>query len=498
MLLGIDLGTSSLKVMLVDPDASVTLVEREPIQVMRPGPGAAEGDPHAWWGALVRILQRMREQHQVEMRSVRGVGISAIYPALVPMDADGNALRHALLYCDLRSAPQAEALAASFGRRRFEARTGNRLTPGTCTLPGVLWLRDHEPRTFAATHIFGQATTFLVHKLTGEFALDASQASLSGMCRSGHELEWDNDILSHVDLDASRLPPLFEPTEVVGQVTERVARTTGLPAGVPVVAGAGDAPLAALGGGVSTAHRLFCCAGTTDCLMFSGTCPPANPVFANCRYALPGLWVSIGTMSCAGAAVKWFCDDIMHCTAEEMTRWAAEAPPGARGLVFLPYLQGERTPWWDPSATGVFFGLTTRVGRAEMCRAVFEGVAFGWRQIVALIEEEYAFRAAQVTLVGGGSTNRLWNEIRASALGRPVDVLGFSETSSLGAALLAGIGVGVFADAEAAANATRALHETERIAPRLEWMARYDDAFAVYDRLYPTVRELYHSRSAGE
>lgn len=493
VLLGIDLGTSAMKVMLFDPDSSELVQEREPLDILQPTPDLAEADPNAWWAALVNVLQRLRSRHAAAFDAVEAIGISTIFPALVPMDTAGAPLRNSLLYCDRRSVPQVEALAERLGRDRFESLTGNQLTPGTCTLPGIVWLRENEPDVFGATHVFGQASTFLVRQLTGSFAVDMTHASLSGMVRSGCEGEWDPELLDLAGIGPERLPELCSATEVVGQVTGAAAAQCGLRQGIPVVAGAGDAPLAAFGGGTFAAHQLFCSAGTTDCIMFTGARPCGNPVFANVRYVLPELWVSIGTMSTAGASVKWLCERLMHGDAETVTTWAETAEPGAGGLVFLPYLQGERTPWWDPKAQGVFCGLSLSTRREELCRAVFEGVAFGWKQIISLLEEEYGFRASEVIAVGGGSTNRLWNQIKASVLNLPVRVLRFTETTSLGAALIAGIGAGTIGGAEDARRMTVGLLDSTATEPHGEWVERYVKPFAVYRELYPTMRELFQA-----
>jgi len=493
VLLGIDLGTSAMKVMLFDADTGAVHQERVPLDMLQPAPELAEGDPASWWSALVDALRRLRNSHATQFDAVKAIGISTIFPALVPMDSNGEPLRNALLYCDRRSVPQVEALADGFGRQHFERLTGNQLTPGTCTLPGIVWLKENEPDVFAATRMFGQASTFLVHRLTGQFTVDMTHSSLSGMVRSGQEGQWDAELLSLAGIGPDRLPSLVPAADLVGQLTRVAATQCGLREGIPVVAGAGDAPLAAFGGGTFAAHQLFCSAGTTDCIMFPGERPCSNPVFANVRYVLPELWVSIGTMSTAGASVKWCCERLMHCDAETMTAWAADAEPGSAGLLFLPYLQGERTPWWDPKAQGVFFGLGLATRREEVCRAVFEGVAFGWKQIISLLEQEYGFRASEVVVVGGGSTNPFWNRVKASVLDLPVRVLRFTETTSLGAALIAGMGAGLIRGTADAREMTAGLLDCTVTEPEPEWTERYAQPFASYQTLYPALQGLFHA-----
>jgi xylulokinase len=277
-------------------------------------------------------------------------------------------------------------------------------------------------------------------------------------------------------------------------VTSDAAKLCGLPAGIPVVAGCGDAPLATLGGGICSPGQLFVSAGTTDCLMISADCPSGNPVFCNIHAPVPDLWVVNGTMSTAGASVKWFREQFLPCSIEDMTRWAESAQAGSEGLVFLPYLQGERTPWWDPNARGVFFGLGLGTGRAEACRAAFEGIACGWRQIIGLLEEQCGVRAPEVVVVGGGSTNALLNRIKATMLDRPVRALSLTEITSLGAALIAGIGAGVYGSAAEACGATEPLRTSESFDPVPEWRDAYQQTYQTYTRLYPALQPLFDQK----
>mgnify|MGYP006414458691 FL=1 len=250
MLLGIDRVTAAMKVMLFDPATGTYVLEREPVAIEQPTPDLAEAHPQDWWNALVAILTRLHRTHGQDLGAVQAVGLSTIFPALIPMDAEGTPLRKAILYCDRRSIAEVEEIAAALGPEAFEERTGNRLTPGTCTLPGIAWIRKHEPDVFSATHTFGQASTYLIKRLTGANALDLTQASLSGMVASGRENEWDPELLELAGVAHDQLPRLVSSGEVVGSVSSIAAAECGLPAGIPVVGGAGDAPLAAFVGGV--------------------------------------------------------------------------------------------------------------------------------------------------------------------------------------------------------------------------------------------------------
>ncbi len=492
MLLGIDLGTSSIKATLFDPETGACVArERLPLTIATPRPDWAEFDPRQIWSALVELLRRLRESNPRALERTRAIGLSTVFPALVPMTRTGEALGPVILYCDLRSLPQVRELENAFGPGEITRLTGNQLTPGTTTLPGILWLRKNRPDVAARTEVYGQLSTYLVCRLTGEIAVDTSHTSLSGMAAAGNERHWRPEILEYAGLTPTDLPRLLASCEIAGEVTPAASRECGLREGIPVVAGCGDAPLAALGGGVHRPGQVFCSAGTTDCLMFSADRPSGNPVFCNVKAPAPNLWVAIGTMSTAGGAVGWLCENLLHCTPDEMTAWAETAHPGADGLTFLPYLRGERTPWWNPAARGVFAGLSLATGRAEICRAVLEGVACGWRQILSLLETEYGFRPPEILAVGGGSTNPLWNRIKATILERPVHALSYTETTSLGAALIAGIGAGIYPDAEAACRATEDLRERTVFEPVPEWRHASLAAYERYQALYPALEPLF-------
>jgi xylulokinase len=492
MLLGIDVGTSSLKALLVDPaGAMAPALARGPVTMLTPAADRAEMVPEDIYAVLLGVLGQLRRDRPAEFAAVRAIGLSTIFPALVPLRADGSASGPAILYNDRRAQAQVDRLAASFGRERFEALTGNRLTPGTCTLPGILWLREHEPGRFREAHVFGQLSTFLLARLTGEMVVDTSHTSLSGMVRSGTEEQWDSALLACAGVDSSRLPRILPSAAVAGGLTTTAAAACGLRPGIPVVAGCGDAPLAALGGGVFEPGQLFASAGSTDCLMVSASRPSGDPTFCNVRSAVPGLWLAIGTMSSGGAAVRWLCDEVFRCTPEEMTRAAESAAPGSGGLCFLPYLQGERTPWWDSAARGAFAGLALTTGRPDLCRAVLEGIACGWRQIIELLEARTGVHAPELLCVGGGSANPLHNRIKASLLRRPVLALRFAETTSLGAALIAGLGAGVYPNLDAARDATHALRAHDRFEPVPEWQGPLDAVYGRYLPLYPALQPLF-------
>jgi xylulokinase len=284
-----------------------------------------------------------------------------------------------------------------------------------------------------------------------------------------------------------RWPAIRCSTDVVGEVTRTAARATGLRPGTPVVIGTGDAPAAAFGAGLIDPGRRFCVLGSSDNVVTASKEPISGDQGCNMAHCVKGRWITIATSTSAGASVEWFAQAFLEkqATAREVERLAAKSPPGANEVLFLPYLQGERTPVWDPHARGLFFGLTASTSLADMARAVLEGTAFAFRQVV-----ETTPRKGPLIAVGGTTQGELSMQTRTSVLKKSMRVPEFQGTSTLGAAMLAGMGVGVYGSATEAVRATQSLRKTRTIRPRREWVAIYQKRFEVYAQLYPRLRGL--------
>ncbi|MBR5023473.1 MAG: hypothetical protein IKX48_00300, partial [Victivallales bacterium] len=362
---------------------------------------------------------------------------------------------------------------------------------GTSILPGILWLKQNRPEQDRQTKTYATLATFIIRRLTGVFGMDPAHASLSALCPKGREHEWSQTILDAADIDANRLPPVRENLTVAGTLLQSISDLTGLPAGLPVVWSNGDSVSAAFAAGVAKPGEVFVAGGSTDCLLACSDHPSGNPLFCNVRHLPKDVWTTIGSMNAAGASVKWLCESFLKCPMDDFINEAAAAPSGSRGLLYLPYLLGERTPVWDPKATGVFFGLTLHTGRAEACRAVLEGVACAWRQILELLLQTSNVKPDKIVAAGGGSTNHLWNQIKASMLKCPVVSLDFNDVSSLGACLAAGLGVGVYDSMQQAFDATATLRNPHPVMPVPEWEDALDAAFTRYLTLYPTLKPIF-------
>lgn len=492
MLLGLDIGTSSCKTTILDSETGeVVATARHPLNYLYPDDERAEIDAEELWQAILSVMSEIAAKHPKAVAALKAMSISIVFPTLVPLDANGRPQMNAILYSDRREQPQIAELKQMLGEHGVENITGNALVSGTSILPGILWLKRNRPEQDRQTKTYATLASFVIQRLTGVNGMDPAHASLSALCPKGREHEWSQTILDAVGIRPEQLPPVHENLTVAGPLLQSVADKTGMPNGLPVVWSNGDSVSAALAAGVALPGEVFVAGGSTDCLIFCADRPSGNPLFCNVRHLRKNTWATIGSMNAAGASVKWLCESFLKCPIGDFMNEAAAAPSGSQGLTYLPYLLGERTPVWDPKASGVFFGLTLHTGRGEACRAVLEGVACAWRQIIELLQDEFKFRPAQIVAAGGGSANYLWNQIKASILDRPVISLDFNDVSSLGACLAAGLGVGVYDSLQQAFDATATLRNPHPVMPVPEWQDALEKTYRRYLTLYPTMKPLF-------
>ncbi len=460
------MGTTGVKALALSPQGRLVASAEEGYPLSTPKPGWAEQDPEDWQRAVERALSRLGTEPVA-------LGFSGQMHGLVCLDRHGRVLRPAILWNDQRTAAECAEIEERVGRERLIALTGNRALPGF-TAPKLLWLRRHEPQVYARIHRIVLPKDYVRLRLTGEWAIDAADASgtlLFDVARRS----WSEEVLAALGIPAEWLPPVRESTEV---------------------AGAGDQQAAALGVGVIEPGMVSVVLGTSGVVL----APLAayahdreGRVHAFC-HALPGRWEVMGVMLSAAGSLRWFRDALAPgASYAELTAEAARWPAGAEGLVFLPYLQGERTPHADPSARAVFQGLSLRHDRGGLVRALLEGVAYGLRDSLELLKELGVAPAAG-RVSGGGAKSRLWLRIVASVLGLPLEVPAVEEGSAYGACLLAGVKAGVFADAHEAVE--RCVRVRETIEPVAEWRPVYEDGYARFRALYPALRSVEERRAA--
>jgi xylulokinase len=458
VLVGLDVGTTSAKAIAITPEGDVVASAEEGYPLMTPHPGWSEQDPDDWVRASEKALAG------VGVDALR-VGLSGQMHGLVCLDARDRVLRPAILWNDQRTGAECAEIEDLLGLERLISLTGNRALPGF-TAPKLLWMRRHEPDLFARIRRIVLPKDYVRFRLTGEWAIDVADASGTLLFDVAHRC-WSDDMLSALEIPRDWLPPVHESTEI---------------------AGAGDQQAAALGVGVIEPGTVSVVLGTSG-VVFAALPRYAHDsearVHAFC-HAVPDTWEAMGVMLNAAGSLRWFRDVLAAGTPfDELVSDAGRWEPGAEGLTFLPYLQGERTPHADPEARGSFTGLSLRHDRGALVRAVLEGVAYGLRDSLELLRE-LGVTPEQSRVSGGGARSRLWLEIVASVLGLPVELTVVEEGSAYGAALLAGIAEGVFTDARQAIGSCVRVGET--VEPNPDWAPAYEDGYARYRALYPAVR----------
>jgi xylulokinase len=480
-LVGLDVGTSSVKGVAIDARGAVLGVAERTHKRSAPRAGWSEQDPDDWWRGASGVLEELAAD------KADGIGLTGQMHGLVALGADDRPLRPAILWNDGRTQRQCEEIEERVGFERLVELTGNRAVAGF-TAPKLLWLREHEPEVYERIAHVLLPKDYVRLKLTGERATDVADASGTLLFDVAGR-RWSDELVDALELERDWLPPALESQEVSGVTRE----------GVPVAAGAGDQAAGALGVGVvaegDPASVVLGTSGVVFAALDGYRHDPEARLHAFC-HAVPGAWHAMGVMLSAAGSLEWL-HDIVGAGYGELLEEAAGWEPGAEGLLFAPYLDGERTPHADPAARGAFAGLSGRHDRGALARAVLEGVAFGLRDALDLVGElGKSPRTGRAS--GGGARSQLWLEIVASALELPLELTALDEGAAHGAALLAGVAAGAFGDAREAVERCVAVERT--VEPRADWVEAYADARRRFRGLYPALRPLQrdeHPARAG-
>lgn len=492
-LLGIDIGGTGCKAVLLSPDGTLLAQAYRGYPMLTPRPGWVEQDPEAWWEATVEVVREIGRT--VPLRGVRAVGISCTN-ALVAVNGAGTPLRPAIMLWDQRAVPQVEGLRDLAGQIRLVTR--NRVAPGTFSLPSILWIRQEEPDVFSRTYKFLVPTGFIVQRLTGEFTIDPSRTSTT-LLFDLQARRWSEPLAGALGVPPARLPEVRPSGAVVGPLTPQAAAATGLLRETVVVTGCMDTVSAAISLAAVEPGSAFIIMGTATRLCAAFAHPPRDDRFMNACHAPEDLWLAIAAMSGTGSSLRWFAETFGRRESasgaagaldpfDALTEEAETAERGAQGLVYLPYLAGERSPIWDPFARGVFCGLTLRHRRAEIIRSILEGAGFAVRHNLEILEREVGQPIAALPIAGGGAKSRLWCQIIADITGRPLLRVGLMEAEAGGAAVLAGAGGGILTDIREAARGW--LHVADEVTPAPD-REHYDRLFGVYRGVYDSVRRWF-------
>jgi len=457
LFLGLDVGTSGVKAILVSPTGVVEAATTAPLSLDTPRPGWAEQNPEEWWAASCAAIRGVLTQRSAD---VAAVGISGQMHSSVFLDRGGAVIRPALLWCDGRTTAECrEIVERAGGEARLREWVCNPALEGF-TLPKVLWLRNHEPGAFARLATVLLAKDYVRLRLTGAVATEPSDASGTLMFDPAG-VRWSRAMMDAVGLPLSLLPEVGGSSDVLGRVTEQAASLTGLAQGTPVVGGGADNACGAAGVGAITPGEAVSSWGTSGTVLAPTAEPRVDPglrAHTFCHVA-PGVWYVMGVVLSAGGAFAWYRDQLARELADtdqrdaRLVEEAAHVPPGAEGVTFLPYLQGERTPHRDASLRAAFVGLSLAHSRAHMTRAVLEGVCFALRDSVAILEE-LGLAPSYLLLTGGGAKSAFIRRLQADIFGLPVTTVNREEGPAYGAALLAAVGVGAFPDLQAAVQCT--------------------------------------------
>ncbi|HZD57775.1 MAG TPA: xylulokinase [Anaerolineales bacterium] len=489
LLVGVDLGTSGTKALLLDPEGDVLGLAAKEYPLEMPHAGWAEQNPEIWYQAATETMGAALAQAGASGEDVAAIGFSGQMHGTVCLDNHGRVLRPAIVWPDQRSQHQVERLRREVGDERLGEWTGNPVATGFM-LPSWLWLRENEPKVAGEARHLLLPKDYVRYRFTGELGSEPSDASSTGLF-DPKETDWSEALLSALQIDPGLLPQIYASAEVAGRLLPEAARDSGLRPGTPVVYGGGDQACQALGSGIIDPGVASCTIGTGGQILAPLLSPAYDPQLRLHLYchALPERWFRMAAILSAGLALKWLRDQVLvDLTYQEMADLAAGIGPGAEGLFFLPYLAGERTPHMDPQARGGFIGLTLRHGRAHLVRAVMEGVVFALRQGLELILE-LGVPVERVLAAGGATNHPLWLQLQADIFNRPVYRTWSAEAAALGAALLAGVGVGVFPDARSACSQVVRLRE-EVVSPNGANTALYREAYLKYCEIYPRIKGL--------
>lgn len=499
-LIGIDIGTTGAKSVLINERGKVLAADLQEYPLSMPRPGWAEQNPEHWVEATIRSLRNLLAKSGVAGRDLAGLSFSGQMHGLVCLDGDGRVLRPAILWCDTRTTEECRLIEEKVGGRAKLIQLASNPALEGFTLPKLVWVQRHDPEVFARTRMILLPKDYVRFRLTGELGMDMSDAAGTLMLDVKGR-RWSKAIMGALGLPMSLLPPLGESPDIAGKITPAAAAETGLPEGLPVAFGGADNTCAAIGNGVTEEGTVAISIGTSGTVI----APTARPVRDKLgrahtfNHSVPGLWYVMGVMQAAGLSLKWLRDNFAGLERamaaetgrdayEYLTAGAEGIAAGSDGLLWLPYLNGERTPHLDANARAVLFGLAAHHTKAHVVRAILEGVAFGLRDSLEIIRS-LKIPVNEIRITGGGGKSPLWRQIVADVLGHPVVTINVEEGPAFGAAIIAGVATGVFRDFAHATN--RIIRVTQQVNPIAANIAAYEKPYRLYGKLYGDLRETF-------
>lgn len=494
--IGLDIGTSSVKALLVSPAGEVLKTSSPEYPFQTPKPLWAETDPDVWWEATKQAIRSLLEG--TDPASISSVGLTGQMHGMVALDGSGQVLRPCIMWNDQRSHQECKEIMSLVGESKVLELTGNPVLAGF-TAPKVLWIQKNEPEIFKQVSKILLPKDFIRYKLTGEFFTDVSDASGTSLLNVGQRC-WSEQMLDAMGWDKSLFPEVSESTEMTSKISSFGSEATGLPKGIPVAAGGGDCAAQAVGNGIIEEGKISVTLGTSGVVFAHSEqykIEPEGKLHAFC-HAVPGKWHLMGVMLSAAGSFQWYknslgdAEDLMEKEGKGnaydiMTQNAKEVNPGSDGLFFLPYLSGERTPHPDPHAKGCFIGMSLRHQKPHLTRAVLEGVSFGLNDSLGLMRN-LGIQPSEVQLSGGGTRSALWKQILADIFNTPCSMVSAREGAAYGAAMLASVGSGQHESLDAATKIW--IKTIEKISPSKD-VEQYQKYYQIYQKIYPRLKETF-------
>ncbi|MEM3693893.1 MAG: FGGY-family carbohydrate kinase [Candidatus Bathyarchaeia archaeon] len=491
-ILGVDVGTTALKSALFTLDGSLVAEASMEYGILHPMPSWVEQDPKVWWIALKEALRLILKK--IDAKDVSALGICCLCPSVIPVDAHGRPLRNAIIWMDRRSEEQAEGLRREPGEGEFASIACNRVAPGAFSATSILWLKEKERASYEKTWKFLHANGFLGLRLTGRASMDWTNASFT-LLFDVRKRAWSERLCEATKIELAKLPEALAPWECLGEVTAQASEETGLPKGIPVAAGAADSASAALGVGCVEAGDAMDSTGASTVLGVCVSKPSFHPKVPIRCHSIPDMWLYIAPCNATGASLRWFRDNFAEAERLEAQRLsispyslldleASKAEPGSKGLVFLPYLAGERAPIWSPKVKGLLYGLSLEHGRADIIRAILEGCAYALRHNIETLEAS-GISIASLIATGGGARSALWRQIKADITGKPILLTGVKEAAAFGSAILASTVAGFYGDPRKASKDMVKILDKSMPNPALREM--YSRLFELYRRISETL-----------
>ncbi|MDX2161010.1 MAG: xylulokinase [bacterium] len=497
--IGIDVSTTASKALAIDAQGRVISTRSYGHDLSTPRPLWSEQDPETWWKATQNALRDVTAElaaQDISADQIAAIGLTGQMHGLTTLDAHGQPIRPAILWNDGRSGPQCDAITARIGAQRLYQLIGSIVVAGF-TAPKMLWMHEHEPENYARIRHVLLPKDYIRYQLSGAFVCDVADGSGFALMDIGGRT-WSDEMIEVVGASRDWLPELCESQEVCAHVSESAAALTGLKAGTPIVGGAGDQPAAGVGNGIVQKHMTSLSVGTSGVAyaISDHYAPEPNGRLHTFCGPIPGTWFHMGVMLSAAGGLRWLHDELAAgMSYDELNRCAEAVPAGSNGLLFAPYLTGERHPHPDPMARAAFIGLTLRHGLPHMIRAVMEGVAFGMRDQLELLRA-VGLNPVEAVVSGGAANSGVWRQVLTDIMGIPLYTINTTEGAAFGAAILAAVGAGAYADVPTACAAM--VRRVETSTPDAENSAQYEQLYQVFQQAYPAIRTMSHALTAFE